>query len=383
VTKDLKLLASWRYEDKNDKTPVRHYGTNLNIPNYYNSFTTNNPESHFANWGKAEADYRLGGGYAVTAGIDYTSKTQLDWVAVTNNASNGYQNPEYHYSKKVSELTSRLSLRKMMSETLNGTLTFAHSSRDGSERQLDGPSAPPQYPVYLADRTRNKVRGLLDWSVIEDLNLQMAYEAFFDDFNNSTYGLDSGNGQVWSLDASYVLNDNWKMNAWYSLQTSESKQYAQGAVCTTADCSTTTARAGVPLVQWDALLKLNSNQFGLGLKGKIQMLDIGAQYLFSQDKNTQDMSSMPAQTQTAVGVFGNVATGMGVLPDTKYTQNTFKLFGIYPLAKDSKLRLDYIYDLRKMDDYTWTNWVYADGTRVYQDPKQTTQIIGLSLIQSF
>ena len=74
---------------------------------------------------------------------------------------------------------------------------------------------------------------------------------------------------------------------------------------------------------------------------------------------------------------------MGILPDTSYSQSTFKLFGIYPLAKDSKLRLDYIYDLRKMDDYTWTNWVYADGTKVYVDPNQVTQIIGLSLIQSF
>lgn len=374
VTQNLRLLGSWRYEDKKDKTPVRDYGY---IPNYsptaYRTFFTNNPESHVANWGKLEADYRLGRGYGLTAGVDYTSKTQMEWIAVSNSAANNYQNPEYHYSKKMSELTSRLALRKMMSETVNGTLSVAHSERDGSERRIDGPYAPPQYPVYLADRTRDKVRGMLDWSASENLSLQLAYEAYFDDYKNSTYGLDKGNGQVFSLDGSYAMSENWKLNAWYSKQTGESTQYAQGAVCLNDSCFSTTARQGVALPQWSALLKLDADQFGFGLNGKIRMVNVGAQYLFSQDKNKQDISAMPAEA----------TPGMGVLPDTKYTQNTFKLYGVYPLAKSTKLRLDYIYDLRKMDDYTWKNWVYADGTRVFVKPEQTTQILGLSLIQSF
>ena len=74
---------------------------------------------------------------------------------------------------------------------------------------------------------------------------------------------------------------------------------------------------------------------------------------------------------------------MGVLPDTKYTQNTLRLNGTYPLDKATKVRLDYIYDLRKMDDYTWSNWVFADGTRVYVKPEQTVQVIGLTLTHAF
>jgi hypothetical protein len=59
------------------------------------------------------------------------------------------------------------------------------------------------------------------------------------------------------------------------------------------------------------------------------------------------------------------------------------VYGIYPVSKATRIRLDYIFDQRKMDDYTWTNWVYADGTKVYVDPNQITQIFGVSLIQSF
>ena len=75
--------------------------------------------------------------------------------------------------------------------------------------------------------------------------------------------------------------------------------------------------------------------------------------------------------------------GAGVLPDTVYSINRMKLSGTYAFNKETRLRLDYIYDIRKMDDYTWTNWTTTDGTRVNVNPNQTTQIVGVTLIHSF
>lgn len=361
INKNLKLLASWRYEDKVDKTPIRQY-----VPTSFGE-PYNNPESHTANWGKLEADYRLGGGYSVTAGVDYTNKASLEWER-----------------NKVSETTTRLAVRKNMGETINGTVSVAHSDRTGSEWTTA--SAPPIYPVYLADRKRNKIRGMVDWAVTEALSLQAAYEGYFDDYSKSTYGLDSGKGQVFSLDGTYLISDAWKMNAWYSRQNGDSHQNMQGAVCSSlnnANCTANTPRTG-PLIQWDANLKLNSDQVGFGLNGKVQKVDLGAQFLFARDANKQQINGIPATTPCSVtGCPAPVAAGMGVLPDTKYTQNTLRLNGTYPLDKATKVRLDYIYDLRKMDDYTWSNWVYADGTKVYVKPEQTTQIIGVSLSHQF
>jgi hypothetical protein len=67
--------------------------------NYYN-----NPESHTANWGKLEANYRLGAGFNLTGGFDYTNKSSKEW--------------ERH---DVSELTSRIAVSRSMGESLNGT----------------------------------------------------------------------------------------------------------------------------------------------------------------------------------------------------------------------------------------------------------------------
>ena len=340
VTRDLKLLASWRYEDRRDTTPV---------VTFYSTGVTNSPESHVANWGKVEADYRLGAGYSLTAGADYSNKSSLQW--------------DRH---KVTETTTRAAIRKTMSETVNGTLSVAHSERTGSD--WIGSTALPLYPVYLADRTRNKIRAMVDWAVTESMNLQAAYEAYFDDYRRSTYGLDSGQGQVVSLDGNYLLNDRWKLNAWYSKQVGESKQFMQGQYCSSANCVTKPAK-----VPWNANLTQNGDQIGFGVTGKYMMFDVGANYMFTQDRGKQEISALPS----------DAISGMGVLPDTKYTQNTLRLNGIYPVSKATKVRLDYIYDVRKMDDYTWTNWVYADGTRVFVKPEQTVQVIGLSLTHAF
>ena len=75
--------------------------------------------------------------------------------------------------------------------------------------------------------------------------------------------------------------------------------------------------------------------------------------------------------------------GAGVLPDTVYSINRLNLSGAYPFSKATTLRLDYIYDVRTVDDYTWTNWTFSDGTKVNVNPNQTTQLVGVTIIHAF
>ena len=37
------------------------------------------------------------------------------------------------------------------------------------------------------------------------------------------------------------------------------------------------------------------------------------------------------------------------------------------------------YDVRKLDDYNWSQWTFTDGTRVIVNPTQTTQLLGVTL----
>ncbi len=361
--RDLKLLATWRHENKDDQTPRRL----TVLPGI-----DNNPESHVANWGKLEADYTLGGGYALSAGFDHTQKRSREWDR-----------------RQVAESTWRLALRKAMGESVNGSLSVAHAERTGSAwDSASNAVVGRQYPVYLADRRRDRVRGLVDWLPTEELSIQIAYEADVDDYRKNTYGLDKGSGQVVSLDASYAVDERWKLNAWYSQQRGSARQYMQGGACTSADCLAKTARNS-PYIQWNAQLDARSEQFGFAITGRIRTFDVGAQYLHARERNDQQVSPLAGQrTCTALAgtnctTYGTVVSEMGLLPGTLYAQDTLKLFVAHALGKGTRLRLDYIHDRRKIDDYTWTQWIYADGTRVFVRPEQTTQLIALSLTQSF
>lgn len=241
---------------------------------------------------------------------------------------------------------------------------------------------------------------MIDWSPTEKANVQLTYEHYSDRYQKSTYGLESGKGQIASIDGSYAINDMWKLNGWYSVQTGDSKQYMLGGACSTGNNNTCTLNtytkrtAPVDFTQWfpwNATLSQTSTQFGLGLTGKKSLFEFGGQYVYSRDINRQTAHDLPATTATArVGAAPPytytqtaVDPGMGIIPDTKYVQNTLKLNSTYAYSKATKFRVDYVYDQRKMDDYTWQNWIYADGTRVFVNPKQTTQILAFSIIQAF
>jgi hypothetical protein len=77
------------------------------------------------------------------------------------------------------------------------------------------------------------------------------------------------------------------------------------------------------------------------------------------------------------------------IPDVTYKVTTFKLKGSYALNKVSGLRLMYIYDRVKTDDWYWTvfpagtAYVYADGTTVTQNPDEEVHFVGISYYYRF
>ncbi len=376
ITKEFSILASWYFEDRKDKTPLDNY---LIDYGHGGHAYTNNPDSMKTNRGKVEANYRLPHGYRVTAGYDYDQKQYLGMA-------------EEGYRDKIEEGTYRLSLRKSMSENLNGSVTLAHSDRTGS----DWGSTPNNLgdhwiaPVQFSDRKRDKVKFMLDWEPIDRLNFQFSYEGSQDDYTTriNNMGLDSGRSELYTLDANYLIGDNWNINAWYSLGDNKirqnERQNPRSVDSVTAENTQTCAGTSATLTcnPWTANLKLRSEALGVGVNGKLTAkLNIGARYMYSQDRNVYDIAI--GAVQAGSNANSQVLYGAGSLPDTNYSVNTFQLFGRYALARSTAVRLDYIYDVRKMDDYTWSSWRYSDGTTVFVSPKQTTQILGLSLIQSF
>jgi predicted porin len=119
---------------------------------------------------------------------------------------------------------------------------------------------------------------------------------------------------------------------------------------------------------------------GAGLKGSTGDWKLGAKYLYSRDTTSYGVVADPTTMNAS---YSPSPAGAGYVPDTTYTLQRIQLTGTYAYTKTTKVRLDYMLDMRNMDDYTWAGWTFADGTKVNVAPNQTTQLVGLTLLQSF
>lgn len=395
----LSVLANLRYEDRDDKTSVARYITTIGgtgaapvISDLAATSTTdgyNEPRSLTVRSGKLEASYALPDGYRLTGSFDHEAKERsMAGVRVVG------------YRHKVEENTYRIELSRALAESLSGSLAYVRSDRTGSDYQnlvtLNGVTGYPTYggtlacgqaipadqlqvtrcgllqPIYMADRERQKIRFIADWTPLDQLSAQFMVEGADDDYGNGrgtpNIGVRSGDARLYSLDVSYQVNDRLKLNTWLSHMES---RIDQGSIAAASGMT----NAGA--IAWSSRQKNSVDSLGAGARGKLPHgIEVGVDYIHAYDKTVYDSA------RNDYAAFTSTATP-GVLPNINYRQQTVKLFGTYPVDKSLSVRLDYILDLRKIDDWTWNNWVYTDGTRVLNSPETTAYFIGMSVQYAF
>jgi MtrB/PioB family decaheme-associated outer membrane protein len=345
----LSLLANVRYEDREDKTPVIQYSNLAGATSTFSGFYE--PRSVKTTAGKVEASYYLPMGFRVVGGVDHEIKERNVPYWMTGALAS------VATREKTEESTYRIQFMRSLAETVNGTLSYARSNRGGSDYVTtvvnDGTDGSNLVaPLHLADRDRDRWRALVDWMPIEKLSLQFMTEDVSDDYRGSRhYGPRSGSAQNYSIDATYYVSDEWQATAWVSRNETDSKQDTQ-----------TTA----PL-PWTARLGNEGDAVGLGLRGNpVGKLEVGADLQYLTDRGTYAVTSITP----IVGVL--------LPPDTQYRQTRLKLFASYALKRNAGVRLDYAYERWRIDDWTWANWTYLDGTQVIEDPKQAVHFVGVS-----
>jgi len=361
----LSLRADLRHEERDDKTPIYVYTTVTS--GTHNG--ENEPRSFKTTVGKLDATYALPMNFKLLGGVEYDKRKRN--TSVFRSVS---------FREETEETSLRAGVRRSLSETLNGSLTYVHSERDGSDwaNNIRLATPPPfpngsnlVHPLHLADRDRDKVRLSLDWTAAEALSFNLVAEHSQDDYSGRVLGPREGRAQFVSLDAAYRLSEYWQVTAWASRTDTRAEQTScNGApnVNTVPSTCPTTAGNGI----WEARLRNVGNAIGAGLRGKpTAALDTLAEIIVSSDTAEFDQA----------GLTGSVVTP--AIPDVNYDTVTLKLSGIYALSKRSGMRLQYVFDRFKTDDWYWTNFVYGDGTTVRQDPKQEVHFVGASYYYRF
>lgn len=369
----LSLIADWRYEDKNDTTPIAYYDAE-GLTNNRPLNTTNRQLSSRKTNGKLQASWQFTSDYRGTLGADRESIDRGAFAATSSAAGISA------LRQKTDETTLRAELRRRMGNDLSGSISLSSSRRSGSNWLKDNSGAGVTEVINpadlvsgflptaifmptLMDRKRDKARLFADWQASEKLNLQFGLERGRDNFTSpSNYGLQNARLNQFSLDASYALSDAWGLNA----------NLFRGVQ------SFNQARPAGYLMAFE-----NTNLgAAIGASGKPSAkLDVGVNLSYVNDRNVyaQGLDSFAGADSVAL------LNATGGLPDVVFSQTALKLFGKYALdKKGASVRLDLVHQRSALNDWAWSYngvpFAYSDGTTVLQKPTQNVSFFGVTYV---
>jgi MtrB/PioB family decaheme-associated outer membrane protein len=357
----LSVRADVRYEDRDDKTPVFTYFPLVGVAGA-TSDGTNEPRDIKTTSGKFEASYQLPMALRLTGGVDYVEKKR-----------NSPPVRSVSFRETTDETSLRAELRRSISETLTGAVSYIHSNRGGSEwlfntLYITGATGSNQVaPLHLADRDRDMWRLTLNWMPTNPLSVSLRLDQARDEYSGRgisvvDQAVREGRAENYSVDASYSFTDEMQGTAWYSVNDTslESVQCRAGA----ADACT----PGVEQV-WGSNVRNLADTFGLGLLAKLNSkIEVNADLSHSKVRDELELNTIAG---AAVSPLQNI--------NTKVT--SLKLSVQYALQRNTGVRAMYIYDRYRTDDWTWANWNYSPadgGTTVLQEPDQKVSFIGMS-----
>ncbi len=227
---DFSWSASYRYDDRDNKTPRDEYvyiggdtqlqqtGVTSNRRRY------NEPYSFKEQQFKLDASYRVWGHTDLSAGVQH-SKTDRT----------------YSEREEADETTYNLGIKTEIGERFSGQLRYTHANRDGStyygfEPFHSGYSAgyvattpgwenhPALRKYFLANRDRDLVNASASFTPSQSLTFSASVDYARDKYDQSELGLTDSRIESYSLDAVYAPSPRWSTYAFYTYEKLDSEQ---------------------------------------------------------------------------------------------------------------------------------------------------------------
>jgi len=413
--KDLTVNAQYKYEDRDNQTPVATFLTTRGDSPGTSTQFSNTPLNRRLQQFDLTGDYALGRGQAV--------KLEYERQEIKRTAD-GDESP--FKADKTYENSGRIEYRKTMADQLTGRLSYVYSERRVKEYEQGNPqptSPPPPLPAadpaltgfeqfFLADRNRQKLRGLVDYQASDALSLQGAVDFNRDSYPSSQFGLKKSESWQLTLDAAYAANENLAINGFYtyeSLKTQEdSLAIARGLTTTILvphvsgpPCAPYTNVANTlpadyftdPCRQWSEEQADHVHTLGVGFKytgllsGRLVLLgDVNyarARTPINVSGGTYYNTGIPSSPT------GNVFVAAQPFPDITSEMTDLRLTGIYAVDRASAIRVAYWYRHLKSADWAYDAYTNsALGVLAIQNyigpaivsPNYSVHVIGVSYI---
>ena len=315
----LKLIGSWDYDKRDNRTPVRDYPIVVTDMIATGATRTNTPFSYTLNRVKALGDY---------------SNASLPWaMRITGGLELDNRDRTYQEVVTTREWTIWGKAAAQPMEKLTASLKLAHSWRDNTTYGTAYwfyVENPLLRKFNLADRRRNAAEAHLDYAISEKVSLGLSADVADDDYNNSQVGLTSARSANLALELSAAINEQTQARGFVQTQRIRSNQNGSQAFS---------------VLDWTGRVTDNFDTLGGGIKYAAipNKLDLGADVTFSRsrsDTSTQTVlgePSFPTQKTSldSLTVYGNYKLKdnlsiTGGLTFEHYSSDDWRFDGIAP-----------------------------------------------------
>lgn len=149
-------------------------------------------------------------------------------IIINDTFETTYRN--YADASFVTQNTASVKVRSQLTDTIFGSVGYAHSDRNANnyangntwELMSNGgvePNAPSNFLMYFeASRKRDEVKGTLDWSAMDGLDIALMTRYASDTYPNTTFGLRNNNNLSIGPDVSWRISDSLEAHAYYTYQ---------------------------------------------------------------------------------------------------------------------------------------------------------------------
>lgn len=387
----LNLAAGYKYDDRDNKTPVNQYnyitgdrdaggtGTATNALRRWNS-----PTSSTSHKAYADLDYQLAKATKLKFGYDYHKVSHT-----------------YEPTTQDVEQTVKAEVKQKFTDTASGGLAYSYSDRNADTYRGDAPlaatyspgylatlvganksypwlEAPPLRKFFLDDRRRDKVRVYANFAPTDSLDLHVGLDYRQDKHPEADagFGMSKVNSWAANFDASQRFSGAVTGHAFVTVEEYQTDQ--KGANLSNSPTSSLLAEtnAVADASRWKISIRDRNFTMGVGLRVKP-----GGKFEYGGDLIH---ASSNGRTSFAAGS----AVANGPLADLITRRNRLELFGRYEVQKNLSVKLQYIYERYHSTDWgydsplTLTSVTSVVGTNQVS-PKYEVHMIGVSALYRF
>ena len=346
TTKDLKLSAGFKYDERDNQTKSYMYNFNS-----YNANPANYPNTPLSN---KKTQYELAGDYRLDAmqrlRLAYNREDVKRWCsqyAVGTVTYPSGTNCVVATASKDDKLSATYKLKASEDLDLNAGYSFSKRVTDSDTNAivamiktvngiagLNGGNYIGFHPFFDGSRNQQAVRAGVNWQATQQLSFGLSGRGTVDQYH-TLYGMSDGRSGSVNLDATYQYKEDGSVSA-YMTQQNRTRDFTDAA-------STTTS--------FTDKLRDSDTTFGLGFKQGGLMagkLGLSGDLTYALGRSGYMTQSNPSGTCAASGTLS-----CGNVPVIRSAMTSLKLTGTYEVDKKSKIAMMYLYQNLRSND-----WMY-------------------------